>query len=383
MSLENIWLFLALMVTASLAVRVLPIVPARLRLPGSFVVLLVFLCWAPFILDDFRTRQLATAGVWIVAAMGLNILTGYNGQISLGHGALVALGAYVAAILMDDTTQMSFVDSHPWPFWLAILMAGFATAFVGVFLGIPALRLSGPYLAIATLALAISFPSVMRKYDQFTGGSEGIRPPPLQAPGALDMLDRIDWLYFVALGGALLMLLLAWAILRGPLGRAFIAVRDSEVAAEAMGVNVSRTKVTAFTISAFFAGVSGGMYTQVVGFISPDSITLFRSINLLAAVVVGGLASILGSVIGGTAFVFLPSDAPDLVAQIPGLDVGVVEQAPGAIQGLIVILVILLMPSGAAGAVQRLRQLRAETVIRDIRALPQQIIGRLPRRGAN
>ena len=131
--------------------------------------------------------------------MGLNILTGYNGQISLGHGALVALGAYVAAMLMDDTTQMSFVDSHPWPFWLAILMAGFATAFVGFFLGIPALRLSGPYLAIATLALAISFPPVMRKYDQFTGGSEGIRPPPLQAPGALDMLDRIDWLYFVAL----------------------------------------------------------------------------------------------------------------------------------------------------------------------------------------
>ena len=373
------------MITASVAVRVLPIplIPARVKLPASFVVLLVFLCWAPFILDDFRTRQLATAGVWIVAAMGLNILTGYNGQISLGHGALVALGAYVAAMLMDGTTQMSFVDSSPWPFWLAILMAGFVTAFVGFFLGFPALRLSGPYLAIATLALAISFPSVMRKYDQFTGGSEGIRPPPLQAPGALDMLDRIDWLYFVALGGALLMLLLAWAILRGPLGRAFIAVRDSEVAAEAMGVNVARTKVTAFTISAFFAGVSGGMYTQVVGFISPDSITLFRSITLLAAVVIGGLASILGSVIGGTAFIFLPADAPDLVAQIPGLDVGVVEKAPGAIQGLVVILVMLLMPAGAAGAVQRLQRLKPGKILTDLRALPEQIAGRLPGRGGN
>ena len=381
MSLENIWLFLALMVTASLVVRVLPVVPARLRIPASFVVLLVFLCWAPFILDDFRTRQLATAGVWIVAAMGLNILTGYNGQISLGHGALVALGAYVAAILMDDTTQISFIDSTPWPFWLATLMAGIMTAFVGFFLGIPALRLSGPYLAIATLALAISFPPVMRKYDQFPGGSDGIRPPPLQAPGFLDMLDRIDWLYFVALGGAILMLLLAWAILRGPLGRAFIAVRDNEIAAEAMGVNVARTKVTAFTISAFFAGVSGGMYTQVVGFISPDSITLFKSITLLASVVIGGLASILGSVIGGTAFIFLPSDAPDLVAQIPGLDVDIVSRAPGAIQGAIVILVILLMPAGASGFVQRMQQLRLETVLSNLRSLPVQIAERLPRSG--
>ena len=253
MSLENIWLFLALMVTASLVVRVLPVVPARLRIPASFVVLLVFLCWAPFILDDFRTRQLATAGVWIVAAMGLNILTGYNGQISLGHGALVALGAYVAAILMDDTTQISFIDSTPWPFWLATLMAGIMTAFVGFFLGIPALRLSGPYL--------------------------------------------------------------------------------------------------------------------------------FKSITLLASVVIGGLASILGSVIGGTAFIFLPSDAPDLVAQIPGLDVDIVSRAPGAIQGAIVILVILLMPAGASGFVQRMQQLRLETVLSNLRSLPVQIAERLPRSG--
>ena len=381
MSLENIWFFLALMVGASFAVRALPVLPARLRLPASFAVLLLFLCWAPFVLDDFRTFQLARIGVWIVVAMGLNILTGYNGQISLGHGALVALGAYTAAMLMDETTQMSFVDATPWPFWLAIIMAGIVTAVVGLFLGIPALRLSGPYLAIATLALAISFPPVMRKYEQFTSGSAGIRPPPLQAPGFLDgVIERMDWLYFVSLGGTLLMLLLAWALLRGPLGRAFIAVRDSEVAAAAMGVNVARTKVTAFTISAFFAGVSGGLYTQVVGFISPDAITIFQSINLFAAVVIGGLASILGSVIGGAALIFLPSDAPDLVARLPGLDVDVVKRAPGAIQGLIVILTILMLPTGVAGAVQRLRHLRPAMVVATLRTMlvSGQLAQRLP-----
>lgn len=377
LSFENIWLYLAIMITASVAVRIVPGVPDRARLPLSFAVMLVFLCWVPFVLDDFRTRQLATAGVWIVAAMGLNILTGYNGQISLGHGALVALGAYVSALLMDDTTQMNFIDSSPWPFWLAIIMSGIVTAIVGFFLGFPALRLSGPYLAIATLALAISFPPVMRKYDQFTGGSSGLRPEPLQPPGFLDMLDRIDWLYFIALGGCLVMLLLAWGILRGPLGRTFVAVRDSEVAAEAMGVNVSRTKVTAFTISSFFAGISGGMYLQVVGFISPDSIGILRSITLFAAVVIGGLASILGAVIGGAAVVFLPADVPDLVAQIPGVNPDTVDEAPGVVQGLALILVMLLMPAGLAGAVHRLQHLTWDSVVDGVRTLRSRAVDRI------
>lgn len=379
MSLENIWVFLAVMIAASVAVRMVPLPSpaARFRLAASFVVIIIFLCWVPFVLDDFRTRQLATAGIWLVAAMGLNILTGYNGQISLGHGALVAFGAYVAAMLTDDVTQMNFVDATPWPFWLSIIAAGCITAGLGFFLGFPALRLSGPYLAIATLALAISFPPVMRKYSDFTGGSSGLRAPLLQPPDALDMLDRIDWIYFISLGTAIVMLLLAFAILRGPLGRAFIAVRDSEVAAEAMGVNVSRTKVTAFTISSFFAGVAGGMYTHVVGFISPDSITLFQSITLFAAVVIGGLASILGSVIGGVSFVFLPADAPDLVAQIPGIDEQIVDDAPGAIQGLVVILVMLLMPAGVAGAVHRVRRLTLDAFVAGVRAAPDRVRDRV------
>ena len=377
MLLENIWLFFIVMIGVAAAARLAPFLGERLRIVAAIAVLLGFLCWAPFVLDDFRTLQLANIGIWIVVAMGLNILTGYNGQISLGHGALVGLGAYTSAILLDNSEQLAFVDGTPWPFWLTIVVAGIVTAVAGLLLGVPALRLSGPYLAIATLALAISFPTVMRKYDGLTGGSEGIRPSPLQPPGFLDgVLDRGEWLYFLSLITAILMLLLAWAILRGPLGRAFVAVRDSEVAAEAVGINIARTKVTAFTISAFYAGIAGGLYTQIVGFVSPDAISIFQSINVLAAVVIGGLASILGSVIGGAAVIFLPSDGPDLVGQIPGLNVDIVKRSPGAIQVAIVVLTIILLPTGVAGTLERLRHVRPEAVLASVRAAPGRALDR-------
>lgn len=380
MSLENVWLFLGITVAAALAVRAAPVGRERWRVWASILVVLAFLCWAPFVLSDYRAPQLTRIGVWVIAAVGLNILTGYNGQISLGHGALVALGAYTGALLMDETEQMSFVDASPWPFWLAVIMAGIVTAVVGFFLGFPALRLSGPYLAIATLALAISFPAVMKKYSGFTGGSTGIRISPLQTPGFLEgALDRIEWLYFLTLVSAILMLLLAWLIVRGPLGRAFVAVRDSEVAAEAMGINIARTKVTAFTISAFYAGIAGGLYLLTVSSVSPESIQVFQSINLLASIVVGGLASLLGSVIGAAALVYLPSDAPRIVGQLPGLSVDLVEKAPGAIQGAVVIAVVLLFPSGIAGFVHRLTRLTRRDVAAGLRALP----GALRRRGVD
>lgn len=374
----DIWPFLLLTVGVSAAVRFAPFIPARLRIPASIAVLLLFLCWAPFTLDAFRSFQLTRIAVWVVVVIGLNILTGYNGQISLGHGALVTVGAYTSALLMDETTQMSFVDATPWPFWATMIVAGGITALAGLLLGIPSLRLSGPYLAIATLAVAISLPPILRKYDQFTGGGGGIRVGQPPAPPFLDgWLDRDQWLYFLALLTAVLMLLLAWNILRGPLGRAFVAVRDSEVAAAAVGINVARTKVTAFTISAFYAGVAGGLYTQVIGTVTPESIDIIQSISFLTAIVVGGLASLMGSVIGAAALIYLPSDAPDLVGQIPGLNSDIVQRAPGAIQGALVILVILLMPSGVAGFLNRLPRLRPADVRERLRAAPAGLRARL------
>ena len=369
------FLFLALTAVAAAAVRLAPFLPQRLRVPASLAVLLVLLVLAPFTLDGFRTFQLTRIAVWAIVVMGLNILTGYNGQISLGHGALVAVGAYTAAILMDSTEQISFIDGSGWPdwaFWAPIIVAGGLTAILGLLLGIPALRLSGPYLAIATLTLVISLPSILRKYDGFTGGGAGIRLGRTQPPDFLDgVLDLDQWLYFLALFTAVVMLLLAWGILRGPLGRAFVAVRDSEVAAAAMGINVARTKVTAFTISAFYAGVAGGLFAQIMGTVTPESPGgIVTSINFLVAIVIGGLASIIGSVIGAAAIIFLPNDGPELVGQIPGLQTDIVERAPGAIQGLTVILVMLLMPFGVAGFAQRLTRLRPAAVMEGLRAVP-------------
>lgn len=363
------WEFVALLTVAALVVRLAPGVPEPYRIAGSLAVVLVLLVLAPYMLNEFRVFQLSRVLYLVVVAVGLNMLTGYNGQISLGHGAFVALGAYTAGLLMDRDSQMGFLDADPWPFWAAIIVAGVLAALLGFALGFPALRLSGPYLAIATLALIISFPQIIVKYDEFTGGSQGIRIRRPEPPGFLGDMDTDRWIYFLALFLAVVMLIVAWSILRGPLGRAFVAVRDSEVAAAAMGVNVARTKVTAFTISAFYAGVAGAAHILVTGNTGPNDIDIVDSINYLTAIVIGGLASILGSAIGAFFLVFLPDEGPSLVEKIP-VDFGVVDSAPGVIQGALVILVALLMPYGFAGFFRRIATATPTGIAEGARALP-------------
>ena len=341
--------------------------PAATRLV-VIALLLALVCWLPFGLDSHRTFQLTMIAVWAVVAIGLNILTGYNGQISLGHGAFVTLGAYTSALLMAR---------QDWPFWVTIIAAGVLAAIAGLLVGIPALRLSGPYLAIATLSLAIATPQIVKKYDDFTGGTQGIgRSDGLVQPGPpgflSDLLNRDQWLYFVVLLTMLAMTLLAWFLLRGRIGRAFVAVRDAEVAAAAMGINVARTKVTAFAISAFYAGIAGALFVQVQGIMTPDSIGILQSITFLTSIVIGGLASILGSIIGAAFVVYLPSDITDLfkklVGAIPGFSGETIR--PGALQGAAVIIVMLLMPAGVAGFLIRLIRLRPVTVLQSVRSAP-------------
>lgn len=353
--------FILLMTVVSIAARVAPFVPAKHRVTASAFVAVAFLLVAPWVLSDYRLLQLSTVAIWAIVAIGLNMLTGFNGQISLGHGAFVLLGAYTAAILLDNKEQLGFIDSSPWPFWTTIIVGGIVGGLAGLALGIPALRLSGPYLAIATLALMISIPQVLQKYDGLTGGTQGLiirNPPP--PPGLENDLSNNEWMYLLCLGVALVMLVIAWSVLRGPLGRSFVAVRESEVAAAAMGINVSRTKVIAFTISAFYAGVAGSLLTMLVEVMTPNSVDVFASINFLTAIVIGGLASILGSVIGAAVLVFLPSDGPDLVQKLGFLPAEF--RKPGVIQGALVIIVILLVPYGIAGTYHRLVSLRPEQV---------------------
>jgi branched-chain amino acid transport system permease protein len=374
----SIGVFLGLLIACTLGFRLAPVIPKPYRIAGAVVIALVFFILAPWLLENYRLFQLSRIAIWVIVAVGLNILTGYNGQISLGHGAFVLIGAYTSAILMDNQEQVGFIDSTPWPFWTTIIAGGVVAGVAGLLLGFPALRLTGPYLAIATLALVISLPSIIRKYDELTGGAQGLYVSQPKPPFGLEgQLEPDEWRYVLCMGVAVLMLLIAWGILRGPLGRAFVAVRDSEVAAAAVGINVARTKVLAFTISALYAGVAGSLLTMLLGVMTPESVDIVTSINFLTAIVIGGLASLLGAVIGAFALVLLPSDGPDLLSNLPLFPDNVVEKAPGAIQGAVVILVVLLMPFGVSGSYHRLVGTPVKNMIDIVKGIPRGIRSRL------
>jgi branched-chain amino acid transport system permease protein len=328
-----------------------------------FAILAFFLLWwVPFshVLPDgfplrfgtYRTFQASMIAMWAIVALGLNILTGYNGQISLGHSAFVAIGGYTAAILMVD---------YGWPFWSTIILGGAIAGTVGFLIGIPALRLTGPYLAIATLGLALATPQILKKYDGLTHGTQGInvRPEVPTAPGFIEdwfgiSLSNDVWIYFLALLIALIMTILAINIVRSRIGRAFVAIRDSEIAAQAMGISVPRYKTMAFAISAFYAGIAGGTYAQLVGYVSPESFNFLLSINFLTTIVVGGLASILGSILGATGLILVP-ELPGFVGFIPGA--GLPDELSWAFYGGALILVMIFAPYGLAGLFYRLVRL--------------------------
>jgi branched-chain amino acid transport system permease protein len=367
------------------AVRYLPILPQRWRVPGSVAVMLAFICWMPFTIGTFDTSLMTKAAAWTIVAIGLNILTGYNGQISLGHGAFVTIGAYTAAILTDSKEHLGFIDQTAWPFWAAIIMAGVVAAGAGFAVGVPALRLSGPYLAVATLGLVLALPSVLTKYDGLTGGRLGIRRVPRPpVPGFLSDwahavggdLSRDQWFFFLALFAAVAMAAIAWYIVGSRWGRSFVAVRDSEVAAAAVGMDVARTKVTAFTISAFYAGTAGAIFLFTFqGAISPETIGLILSINYFTAIVIGGLGSIMGAIIGGFVVVFLPDLATDAATLIFGEAQG--KQLWPTVYGAVLIGVIIIMPRGIAGFLHRLARLRPAQVTDAARGLPASLRSRL------
>lgn len=327
-----------------------PLLPtaARRRLPPTVIglaVLFVLACALPFAVSSYHVFQLCVALVFSIALLGLNLLTGFNGQISLGHGAFYAMGAYTAAILMDQAGV---------PYWVTIPIAGMVCLIIGVLFGLPALRLEGVYLALATFALAVVLPQLLKygPIEHFTGGSEGIV---IVKPDAPDWtrLSPDQWLYFFVLAWVVALFLVAWNLLRARVGRALVAIRDNPVAAEAMGVNLAFYKTMTFGISAMFTGIAGALGAIVVQFVAPDSFGFFLSIIFLVGVVVGGLASIPGAFFGALFITFVPN----VTDQIS-------KSAPGAIYGVILIGLVYVMPFGVAGLVRalmaRLRQRRAE-----------------------
>ena len=323
-------------------------------------------------LSPFRTFQVTRFGLWLIILLGLNLLTGYSGQISLGHAALVAVGAYVAAVLMSQ----GFLG-HDVPVAVAVLAAGLFTGALGFLLGAPALRLSGPYLAIATFAMIIALPQILKlesvsfagqeinvNIARWTGGVQGLlldRPKP---PDSLkDLVTDRQWLYYEVMVPAVLMTAMAWNLTRSRIGRAFAALRDTEVAAEHMGVNLALYKMTAFALSGLFAGVGGGLFAYNEAFISPDSFEIIKSITMVVAVVLGGLSSIMGTVFGAFFMAFqneLVDALSRLVRQIPSLSIleGYVpttandfEKLRGAVYSIPLIIFIIFAPGGLAGLV--------------------------------
>lgn len=303
----------------------------------GLLALLVVACALPFILGNYRIFQLTLALAYAIALLGLNMLTGYNGQISLGHGAFFAIGAYTAAILMDKAGA---------PYWATIPVAAVVCLVVGFLFGLPALRLEGLYLAVATLALGVAMPQILKHkaLEHWTGGAMGVVIVKPDAPAGLP-LSQDQWLYFFTLFWVVVLFVCGWNLLRGRVGRALVAIRDQPIAAQAMGVNTAMYKSLAFGVSALYTGVAGALSAIAVQFASPDSFSVFLSLTLLVGVVVGGLASISGAFYGALFIQFIPNFADQIS-----------KAAPWAIYGVFLIAFMYLMPSGVAGLVQAARR---------------------------
>lgn len=309
---------------------------------------LALLCVFPFVLEDYYIYVLNMIFIAVIGAVGINILTGFTGLISLGQGAFMAVGAFSAGY---------FALHYNMPFYLAIPLAGVVTAVVGAFFGIPSLRLKGLYLSIATLAAQFIIEFIIVRAEPITGGVEGLSINYASIFGV--ELDDDFKFYFLAMPLAIVMTLAGTNIVRSKIGRAFLSIRDNYIAAEAMGINLFQYKLTSFAISSFYAGVAGALWAYYTTIITVENFTIAVSIQYLSMIIIGGLGSILGSVFGATFLIILPE-----VLQVAS-DVGseyypAVSQIVGSLKemsfGLVIVLFLLFEPEGM---VRRWRLIKA------------------------
>ena len=300
--------------------------PRHIAIGVSIVIALML----PLFMTSFITFQLTLVMIYGLAILGLNLLTGFNGQFSLGHSAFYGIGAYTAAILMDQA-DLAYYWTLP--------CAGALCFVVGFLFGLPALRLQGLYLALATFALATAMPQILKFHllEPLTGGVQGIailKPDP--PPGV--PLSADQWLFYFTLAVLLVMFAGAANLVKSRTGRAIMAIRDHPLAASAMGINTALYKTLTFGVSALYTGVAGALGAIAVQFVAPDSFTFLLSVSLLVGLVIGGVGSIPGSLVGGLFVLFVPNIAESVSSGLAG-----------AVYGVILLLVIYVMPSGAAG----------------------------------
>ncbi|WP_163851347.1 branched-chain amino acid ABC transporter permease [Pseudooceanicola aestuarii] len=313
--------------------------------PGQapwYVALGLLLLAAPFVLDNYWLSQLNFVLIYAIAGVGLMLLAGFTGLLSLGHAAFLGVGAYTQAVLVDMGV----------PFPLSMLAAAVLSALVGAVVGLPALRVKGIYLAIATLAFGLIVEEVFARWESVTGGNGGLLVPSPQLFGvSLGATNRFYWLALIT---CILVTLLVVNLLRTPTGRAFVAIRDSEISAQSMGINLALYKTASFALSAAIVGVAGALYAHQLRYLSPEQFGILQSIDLLMLVVVGGLGAVQGAFIGAA---FLIA-APQLISLLRDYLPGVIGQAPGlqsVVFGLVVILVVMFEPQGLYGRWVRIR----------------------------
>ncbi len=313
-----------------------------------FMMLIASLIILPFLIPNYYIYMANYMAINVIVTIGLNILVGYTGQISLGHAGFFGIGAYI--------TVLSMTSLHV-PFPLALLIAAMVAAFFGFILGLPALRLEGPYLAIATLGFGMAITQVIGRWQIF-GGRMGLETP---SPNLFSyVLESDRELYFLIIPVAFLLTMAARNLMKTRVGRAFIAIRDSDIAAETMGVNLVFYKTLAFAISAFYAGIAGGLFAFLIGFINPSTFNFILSIYFLAFVIVGGLGSIFGSIMGGIVMTWLML-VLDKVQELPYLgtvllsfserwmSVTGLPNIASIIFGLIIVLLVVFEPLGLYG----------------------------------
>lgn len=295
--------------------------------------LILFIFLIPQFTGNYIIYILNLIAIYSIVSIGLNLLTGFAGQISLGHAGFLAIGAYSSAIIVAKLHA---------PFLLAMLSAGVITAFIGLLVGLPAIRLRGFYLAIATLAFGYFVNEAIINFPSLTNGELGMVVPRASIGPIVFNSDKRFYYFIIVV--MIVLVVLARNLLNTHIGRAFIALRDSEVAAETMGINLARYKTIAFIVSAFYTGIAGSLYAHLLTWIDPDSFDIFVSIFYITMIVVGGLASILGSILGAALLIVL-SEALASTRELHSL-----------VYGLAMMVFIMFLPYGLSGMVYKLKE---------------------------